>query len=540
MAKPTGWMSNCSEVLDAVAVECSNRNKPAAQHHRHVQLIGGRASAAERYHPRLIKAILRGLRKHLQTPAKALAACSAALATRVGGSVAQQGATKGFATPPTEAGSTAQEDAERSASVAGRPAPQAATSRRISLGALDAGVTVEEPEVEVTLDDWCRSEGRDYYGEITGAKLDPQKVFEAHRVEMEFMATPNVWDVVSVDECWAETGRAPIGTRWIDQNKGDDVRPDYRSRLVVQETRTSGTIAAGDIAATFAATPPLEALRLLVSQVMTGDPGSEIVLRFLDISRAHPHCPIHRKVYIRLPQEDPSSGDRAMCGRLNMALYGTRDAGQNFEFKTTDVLEDGGCEQGQFTSCVRFHPLKRLGIYIHGDDYVIAGGRDQSAWLRGHVEQTFIVKDRGVLGPRPDLGDVQEIVVLSRILRFIPEGAPGGECIEYEADPRHADTLAAQFGFTDTSKTVATPGVRTKMTESQLEPLKDKDAAFYRSACMRLGYLSMDRPELQYVAKECARGMAVPTEGHYVRGPEASRAVRPRTPADGLAFPSPA
>ena len=80
-----------------------------------------------------------------------------------------------------------------------------------------------------------------------------------------------------------------------------------------------------------------------------------------------------------------------------------RDAGQNFEFKTTDVLEDGGCEQGQFSPCVWFHPLKRLGMYIHGDDYVIAGRRDQSAWLRGHVEQTFIVKDRGVLGPGPDL-----------------------------------------------------------------------------------------------------------------------------------------
>ena len=72
MAKPTGWMSNCSEVLDAMAVECSNRDKPAAQHRRHVQLIGGRASAAERYPPRLIKAILRCLRKRLQTPAKAL------------------------------------------------------------------------------------------------------------------------------------------------------------------------------------------------------------------------------------------------------------------------------------------------------------------------------------------------------------------------------------------------------------------------------------------------------------------------------------
>ena len=208
---------------------CSNRNKPAAQHHRHAQLIGGRASAAERYPPRLIKAILRGLRKHLQTPAKALAACSAALATLVGITVPEafQGFASatapteaGFATAQTEAGSAAQTAAGSAAPVAGRPARQTATSHRISLGALDAGVTVEEPEVEVTLDDWCRSEGRDYYDEITGAKLDTQKVFEAHRVEMEFMTTLNVWDMVTVDECWAETGRAPSGTRWIDRNKG--------------------------------------------------------------------------------------------------------------------------------------------------------------------------------------------------------------------------------------------------------------------------------------------------------------------------------
>ena len=173
VAKPTGWMSNCSEVLDAVAVECSNRNKPAVQHHGHVQLIGGRASAAERYPPRLIKAILRGLRKHFQTPAKALAACSAALATLVGSTAPEAEALQdfvsatapteaGFATAQTEAGSTAQtaagsaaQDAGSTVPVAGRPVPRT--------GALDAGATVEEPEVEVTLGDWCRSEDRDYH-----------------------------------------------------------------------------------------------------------------------------------------------------------------------------------------------------------------------------------------------------------------------------------------------------------------------------------------------------------------------------------------
>ena len=140
-------------MLDAVAVECSNRNKPAAQHHRHVQLIGGRAGAAERYRrypPRLIKAILRGLRKHLQMPAKALAACSAALATLVGSTAPE--AFEGFATNGSgqhcsdrsgqrRSDSRGQRRARRgsTAPMAGSPAPQTATSRRISLGTLNAG-----------------------------------------------------------------------------------------------------------------------------------------------------------------------------------------------------------------------------------------------------------------------------------------------------------------------------------------------------------------------------------------------------------------
>ena len=96
-----------------------------------------------------------------------MAACSAALATQVGSTAleALQGFASataptevGFATAQTEAGSAAQtaagsaaQDAGSTAPVAGRPAPKTATSCRISLGALDAGVTVEEPEVEVTL-----------------------------------------------------------------------------------------------------------------------------------------------------------------------------------------------------------------------------------------------------------------------------------------------------------------------------------------------------------------------------------------------------
>ena len=40
---------------------------------------------------------------------------------------------------------------------------------------------------------------------------------------------------VNIEECYSKTGKAPIGVKWVDINKGDAVHPEYRSRLVAQE-----------------------------------------------------------------------------------------------------------------------------------------------------------------------------------------------------------------------------------------------------------------------------------------------------------------
>ena len=77
------------------------------------------------------------------------------------------------------------------------------------------------------------------------------------------------------DECMTETGRAPFPTEWVDINKGDSLRPNYRSRLVCQETLGRSTMHVEDWAATFAATPPYEAFRLQLSLMMTG-PRSQV------------------------------------------------------------------------------------------------------------------------------------------------------------------------------------------------------------------------------------------------------------------------
>ena len=51
----------------------------------------------------------------------------------------------------------------------------------------------------------------------------------------------------------AETSRPPIPTDWVDINKGGSLGPNYRSRLVCQETRGRSTIDVEDWTAMFAA-----------------------------------------------------------------------------------------------------------------------------------------------------------------------------------------------------------------------------------------------------------------------------------------------
>eukprot|EP00974_Lingulodinium_polyedra_P024395 2361558-Lingulodinium_polyedra.AAC.1 len=74
---------------------------------------------------------------------------------------------------------------------------------------------------------------------------------------MEEFKKHGVYEKVPVKECWDVTGARPIGIRWVDVNKGDEDRPEYRSRLVAKEIKTHRNDEL------FAATPPLEAKKML-------------------------------------------------------------------------------------------------------------------------------------------------------------------------------------------------------------------------------------------------------------------------------------
>ena len=67
--------------------------------------------------------------------------------------------------------------------------------------------------------------------------------------------------------------------KWVDHIKGDRQHMNVRSRLVAKQSNT------GKEQGLFAATPPLEALRMLLSAAVTGKKSK--VSMFNDISRAY-------------------------------------------------------------------------------------------------------------------------------------------------------------------------------------------------------------------------------------------------------------
>ena len=104
-------------------------------------------------------------------------------------------------------------------------------------------------------------------------------------------------------EAYANMGKPPSSVKLVDVNQGDDDEPNYRSRFVAREIRLPGE------ASIFAPTPPLEALRTVLSMAATdlkgvkkhvrdGDSEMRTQVAVIDISRV---TSMRRKTKIRTP-----------------------------------------------------------------------------------------------------------------------------------------------------------------------------------------------------------------------------------------------
>ena len=129
------------------------------------------------------------------------------------------------------------------------------------------------------------------FDDLTGNVLKPSLMKLARKDEIKYFKDMGAYEKVSIDEAFRITGKAPIAVRWVDVNKGDSTNPRYRSRLVAKEFNTG---VSQDL---YAATPPVECLRLMLSMLACSQ-SRDTTLMYSDVSRA-----AERPVYVKLPEE---------------------------------------------------------------------------------------------------------------------------------------------------------------------------------------------------------------------------------------------
>ena len=404
--------------------------------HRHIPLMNGRAKNAAIYPPKLVNNILKGIKRQFEKEGK--------------------------------------------------------------LNSFEAGPVCQEHDLDP---EWYESE---FYDEISGKMLDPEMVKEARAKELEEIykvrhTGKTLYHKVPIEECYEKTGKAPISVRWIDINKGDDEKPEYRSRLVARE------IAREKRDDLFSSTPPLEALCYKLSRARTGrleraKTGKVLKVQFLDISRAHFCCTCHRDVYVELCPEDAEEG---MCAKLDMSLYGTRDAPQNWEDEYSNYMTgELGFVRGLSNGSLYYHPVRDIETSVHGDDFTSLGTEADLDWFETSLKKRYQVKRRALLGP--DASDDKEIRILNRLVEWKEHETT------YEADPRHAEIVIKSLGL-ESAKAVISPGTAELSRDDEKQLLDEKEAYLYRSCTMRASYLAADRPDLEFAVKECSREMKEPT-----------------------------
>ena len=338
------------------------------------------------------------------------------------------------------------------------------------------------------------------WDDLSGEELDPKLVLRARMKELEFVREKGVWRKIRRKEAKAR-GIKIVGARWIDINKGDLIHTNYRSRYVAKEFND------GKDASLFASTPPLEALRLIVSEAATVDYGQEVrkVIMINDVARAFFEAAATREICVELPEEALAGHEtrEEWVALLEKSLYGTRDAALNFQKECRKYLESIGFRVGRYNASTYYHAKRQLRMMLHGDDFATVGEPKEIKWLQGKLEDRFEVKTT-VIGREEE----REGRVLNRVIRYTDRGW------EYEADQRHAEHIIKALNLQD-AKAVNTPQEEAKpwLAKEEEEKLPHEKAAEYRSLAARANYLACDRMDIQFAVKELCRKMSNPTVG---------------------------
>ena len=360
-------------------------------------------------------------------------------------------------------------------------------------------------EVAVEIEDEEDTElenGMIAWDDVHGDELNMKLMRKERKEEIDYMKFRGIWEICDEDEAWQETGRGPVSTKWVGTNKGATEEPLVRCRLVARDFRKKGEKDREDL---FAATPPLETIRILLSKAATRIQNQKKKkLMFIDAKKAHINPECKDKVYIKLPEE--CGVDIGKCGKLIHWLYGFRPAAQAWENFYAEKLEKVGFKRGLASPVIFRHEKKDMDCVVHGDDFTVCGFDEDLRWLAEEMAKWFEIKVRAILGD--DDNDDKVITLLGRIIGWKDWG------IEYQADPKHRELVLQKLGFDEKTKVMTVNGEKNK-EEKDREEYDDREvygeeATGFRAIAARLNLLAMDSPDIMYPVKEICREMSKP------------------------------
>ena len=108
----------------------------------------------------------------------------------------------------------------------------------------------------------------------------------------------------------------------------------------------------------------------------------------VDVRRAYFNAKATRPVNIEIPIEDFGPSDEGKVERLNLSLYGTRDAAQNWAEEYTTFLEECGFKAGLASPCNFEHENRELKLTVHGDDFTVRSPTADLQWMETNGEKT--------------------------------------------------------------------------------------------------------------------------------------------------------
>ena len=175
--KPTGFMSNSPEVLSALSRRCHGTRGLCSSGQPHATCQGSITKEMAKYPRELCRAVLRGITAQLKV------------------------------------------------------------DRRLKPGCWGIQAIDEEEEIHNVLYGPENGYSGKYKDDITGQVLRDDLVKAARMKELEFFHSKGVWVKVPKSRARHVTGKHPISVRWVDTNKGDELEPNYRSRLVARQLK---------------------------------------------------------------------------------------------------------------------------------------------------------------------------------------------------------------------------------------------------------------------------------------------------------------